>query len=126
MKRFAVATSDRKHVNQEFGRSDSFLIYQMDDKKEVVLLEERKVDGDASNGQNTDCQSGNAAQGACGGANSPWLDARIALVEDCVCVLCSRIGPGAENRLLKKDISAFAVQMPISDALKKIAEYYGR
>lgn len=127
MKRIAAATSDGIHIDLEFGKAPEFYIYEKQEegteKGKFVLKEKRKADG-AGKGPQDICKGKQEKVCACGGEASLHLISRVNLIDDCICVLCSHIGPGAEKLLDKRAISAFAIDIPLAEALQKLARYY--
>lgn len=127
MKRIAVATSDGIHIDLEFGKASEFYIYEKQEegaeKGKFVLKEKRKASG-AEEGPQDRCKGKQEKACVCGGEASLQLVSRVNLVADCICVLCSHIGPGAEKLLDKRAISAFAIDIPLTEALQKLARYY--
>ncbi|MDF2925388.1 MAG: Dinitrogenase iron-molybdenum cofactor biosynthesis protein [Paenibacillaceae bacterium] len=103
----AVSSLDGVRINQHFGRSDSFLIYQIEDNGEYALVEERLVSR------------------ACGfgGHEEDALERAACLLSDCSVALVSRIGPGAEKALAAKGVKAFEIYDTIERALTKLNRY---
>ena len=62
--------------------------------------------------------------GGCGGHSDSKIDANVLLITDCRCLLCNKVGAGAERQLGRKAITAFQVDYKIEDALAKIINYY--
>jgi len=62
--------------------------------------------------------------GGCGGHSDSKIEANVALIADCRCLLCYKVGAGAERQLERKAITAFQVNYKIKDALEKIINYY--
>ena len=64
--------------------------------------------------------------GGCGGHSDSKIDANVLLITDCRCLLCYKVGAGAERQLGRKAITAFQVDYKIEDALAKIINYYSK
>lgn len=103
----AVASLDGIHINQHFGRSDGFLIYQIEENGEYALVEERAVSRPCGPGKHEDDALKQAA----------------AQLSDCSIALVSRIGPGAEQALAAKGVKAFEIYDTIERALQKLNRY---
>lgn len=99
----AVASSDGKVINQHFGKSKQFLVFEVDDRnfKFIELREnippcmEFQHDEDA-------------------------LFRAVELISDCKAIFVSKIGGGAVNALSFKGIKAFETPDIIEDVMKKI------
>ncbi|MCL6457836.1 MAG: hypothetical protein K6T85_07505 [Gorillibacterium sp.] len=104
----AIASLDGVQINQHFGRTDKFLIYQIEDNGEYEVVEERAVKRPCGSGQHEDDALNQAAQ----------------LLSDCSVALVSRIGPGAEQALAAQGVKAFEIYDTIENALKKLNRYF--
>lgn len=105
--RVAVASSDGKVVNQHFGRSRQFLIFDVTDKGEINFIEVRE----------------NKPPCGAGEHNENAMENTVNLLSDCSKVLVSQIGLGAEQALNVKGIRAYTVSDYIDNALKKLTDY---
>ena len=147
--KIAVGSSDGAHVNLKFGEVSSFLIYEVDGLK-FKLLEEREVkkenesndidnkQQDAANAnygsstQNCGSQSGCGSAGnGCGGNGKGCNGAsdvteKIAVINDCRCVLCKKVGFQAQKQFEKKAIVVFDIELDIDSAITKIADYFDK
>ncbi len=137
--RIAVATSDGKNIDMEFGKARSFDIYQVTagEVPQAVFAGRRLVDladeDRAAEPCDTPCRPRSGCSGGgcgddhgCSGSASPQLQQRVEAVSDCVCVLCSHAGPGAQKLLAANAITLFDIVMPIERALPKVAAWYTR
>ena len=135
----AVATSDGENIDTEFGKAQSFDIYRIaaGEASHADFLERRVVEGDgaadADASVDAPCSpSAGCSGGGCGGGNgcagqaSPQLKKRIDCVSDCVCVLCSHAGPGAQKLLASNAVTLFDIMMPVQRALPKVVAWYTR
>ncbi len=134
-----VATSDGENIDMEFGKAYSFDIYRIEagEAPNAFFEERRPVDSpdkdaatsadDASCFPGEGCSGGGCGGGhGCVGSASPQLQRRIDVVSDCVCVLCSHAGPGAQKLLADNAITLFDIMMPVERALPKVAAWYTR
>lgn len=102
MSKVAVASTDGISINEHFGRSKEFLIYEVDEKGEYTFLERREN------------ISSDAAQDLHGHIVSTTAE----LLSDVEVVLAKQIGPGAEQELRNKGILALSVNSSIEKALQ--------
>ncbi|KAB2954410.1 dinitrogenase iron-molybdenum cofactor biosynthesis protein [Heliorestis acidaminivorans] len=108
MLKVAVASSDGKVVNQHFGRTKQFLIFQVEEG--IYRFLELRTTSPACRGQNH---------------NEGKMEEMIETISDCKAVLVSQIGAGATDKLLAKGIEAFIIPIFIDDALKAWMEMEG-
>jgi Uncharacterized conserved protein len=100
--RVAVATSDNIVVNQHFGHSQHFFIYDVNDEEDFRLIEDRRVKPPCSFGEH----------------DQNCLEEAIQQLADCQYVLCKRIGSGALCMLLEYGIQCYEVGDYINSSLK--------
>ncbi len=100
----AVASSDGKYVNQHFGVTQQFLIFEIDDEGNYKFLELRK----------------NVPACEVGGHTDEAMIISVELISDCEAVLASQIGPGAVNALAARGIEAYVAPTFIDQALKHL------
>lgn len=105
--RIAVASLDGVTINQHFGRSGSFRIYEVNDDGVYRYLEERSGTPPCGHGKHEE----------------DALQAAVESISDCLVVLVSRIGPGAQQALLRKGIISYAIYAPIEKALHRLVPY---
>ncbi len=129
--KIAVASSDGKQIDETFGSTKSFIIYEVTDGV-YRQIEERdfqpeSVCGEAdaiSGGCGSAHGCGNGAGGGCGGRNE--VSSKVELISDCRCIVCKKIGFHIQKQLERKAISAFDVSCLVEEALDKITMYYNR
>jgi len=68
--------------------------------------------------------SGGGGCGGHSGHSDTKIESNISLIADCRCLLCYKVGAGAERQLERKAITVFQVDYKVEDALKKIINYY--
>ncbi|MBR3644940.1 MAG: hypothetical protein IKN54_00845 [Lachnospiraceae bacterium] len=141
--KIAVGSSDGQNVDLKFGEVDSFLIYEISDKIELVekrVVPEKNDSVQISNTNNEkslntnnerSCSTGNCNSSGCSGngggcGGSEGVLAKVSLIDDCRCVVCKKIGFQAQKQFEKKAISVFDVEVPIEEALEKITYYYNK
>ncbi|KNF08649.1 nitrogenase iron-molybdenum cofactor biosynthesis protein NifB [Gottschalkia purinilytica] len=103
--RVAVASNDGRIVNQHFGRTNKFFIFDIDGDTTYKFLEIRETTPVCSLGVHDD----------------DALQKTIELLEDCNIVFVSRIGPGAEHALKIKGIQTYEMFDYIDNSLKNLA-----
>lgn len=130
--KIAVSSTDGIRIDQSFGATKEFYIYEVDglsytlaEKRQEasgIEIEETKLTGYCN--QNKQCNQGEA--GGCGtggcGAEGGHLQ-KVDLVADCRCIVCKKIGFQAQKQLEKLAISSFDVECTIEEALSKIVNY---
>ncbi len=129
----AIATSDGLNIDLHFGQTKSFLLYEFKDGK-FELSEKREVPVDAlrqAQGPQIEttfaCPGGGGGCGGCGGgAASGPLAPAVELLLDCRAVVAAQIGQGMRRQLERNAISVFDIEIPVEDALKKLAAYYAK
>jgi len=99
--RIAIASDDGEYVNQHFGKTDSFLIYEISDEG-VVFVEDREIK-----------------------ANSSSEKKEILLAEqlrDCKAVFVTKIGMTASRYLYQQDIKSFQVDFSLNHILNVLVK----
>ncbi len=102
--KIAVASSDGKVVNQHFGHSRQFIIFEVSDSGEWDFKEIRSTI--------PPCSSGEHSESA--------LEQVIRELSDCSVVVVSQIGYGAEQALGNAGIRAYVIPDLIYTALNKV------
>ena len=139
----AIASSDGLNVDLHFGQAKSFLIYELKgskfgfiEKREVSVLENESTSPDAATelnfgggcgGGGFGCGSGSGCGGSgggCGGGATGPLAPAVELLLDCRSVVAAQIGQGMGRQFQRNAISVFDIELPISEALEKLAAYY--
>lgn len=129
----AVASTDGITIDQHFGRSHLFYIYDFqEDKGSFSLIEIRSLDSSCST---SDCQSTSSCAPSgcqpvsscgCGGGESQ-VSAReqtAEFISGCQIVLAVQIGPKGERALNKYNIQALSVAGSVDKALTKLSRFY--
>ncbi len=99
----AVASSDEKFVNEHFGRTQQFLVFELNDNR-VEFYELRK-NTPPCNGQSH---------------NEDLMLSTIEMLSDCAAIVVSQIGPGAFERLARHGLQAYVIPDFIDDALQQL------
>jgi predicted Fe-Mo cluster-binding NifX family protein len=110
--RVAVTSADGVLINQHFGHTRWFLIYDVAEDGTGSLVERREVVPWCNSTNHTDTEGGDS--GIAGDMG------------DCTAVLTARIGPPARKQLELAGLSVFEEASAIDGALKKLARYYAR
>lgn len=105
--RVALASTDNIHVDQHFGRSESFLIVDVDSEGNYEEVEQRFVTPVCMGGYHDENK----------------LKMGVEALLDCNFVLVSRIGPGAADELRMHGIAAFEMPGEVPDSLKRLNGY---
>ena len=141
--KIAIATSDNLNIDLHFGQAEAFLIYELKDSK-FELTEKRELPasenkptspeapspqdfGGGCGGAGFGCGSGSGCGGSgggCGGGASGPLAPAVELLLDCRSVVAAQIGQGMRRQFERNAISVFDIELPIEEALNKLAAYY--
>lgn len=133
--KIAISSSDEEHIDKTFGSTSEFIIYEVTDGK-YRKLEKRtfhqeqndntKKPAPAGCNPAEGCAVGNGCGngGGCGGQGE--MSAKVDLLSDCRCVVCTKIGFNIQKLLERKAISAFDVSCSVEEALAKITYYFSR
>lgn len=105
--KIAVGSSDGKTIDQHFGRSERFYIYEVSDGGEWTLLEVRDNKTTRAEGQH----------------NTSELNRTVELLRDCSKVIVLQIGPGAQQSLKSLGITPYASTGSVEDTLTKLIAY---
>ena len=103
--KIAVASSDGTTINEHFGRTPQFRIYN---------LTENGYDFEGLRTNKPPCQYQEHSQNA--------LEEAAQLISDCRGVIAAQIGSGAIDVLLSRRIFAFTMNGSIDDALDVLGE----
>ena len=114
--RIAAASSDGINIDQHFGNADSFRIFDVESSGQYKLLSVNTVPVKRSNA----CSAGTG----CGCHSIQQINTEH--LEGAKYVLVSGIGRNMEKALQKNNITAFAVETTIDEAIKKIVIYENR
>lgn len=106
----AIASNDGKYVNEHFGKTSHFFIFEIKKDGSHEFLEIREnippyEELDYDNLKNHD----------------NLLEKSINLILDCEIVLASQIGPKAIQILLSNGASAYQIDISIDKALRRLA-----
>ena len=129
----AIASSDNLNVDLHFGQALQFLIFELRGDN-FELLEKRaspvnqnqdteELNAEAGcGGSGGGC--GNGSGGGCcaggGGALSPAVENLL----DCKAIIAAQLGANVRRQFERNAISCFDIELPIEEALKKLAAYY--
>lgn len=127
--KIAVASSDGVYIDLPFGSADKFIIYEVDENREYLMVEIRKWEdteaGTETTKKNVACGGGcsNVSAGTgCGGANIR----KVSLIEDCRSIVCAEVGFKVRKQFAARAISVFDVEGKIQETLEKIIGYYDK
>ena len=125
----AVGSSDEVHVDLKFGETEKVIIYEVEgtnySKKEVreFNIGTKETEQACSTESCKSCTCSGSGHGCNGGSD---VENKIRLIADCRCVLFKKVGFQAQKQFERKAISVFDIECEISEALKKITEYYAK
>lgn len=134
----AVATTDGKNIDQHFGHAKSLKVYQVEEDGTFQLQEERLIprvhapeEPAGNHEENSGCGCGGRRGGGCGCGrlrtmDVSFLDPVVNTFADCRYILASRVGPVIDKAFGKRQITTFSIDLPVQEALGKIAVYETR
>jgi len=102
--KIAVASSDGKVVNQHFGHSRRFIIFEVDEAGGWRFVEDRITTPACSLGEHSELS----------------MQSVVKLLSDCSAVIASQIGFGAVQALKTEGINAFTIPNYIDKALQEV------
>ncbi|MFO8101064.1 MAG: NifB/NifX family molybdenum-iron cluster-binding protein [Dehalococcoidia bacterium] len=108
--RIAVASTDKRTVNQPFGKTPQFLIIEVGDDNLFEITEIR---------DNTPDLSKSGPQGKGG---TP-MSSSVAMLADCEAVFSVKFGIGGYNELAQNDIHPYQTKNSIEDAINGYLRY---
>jgi len=136
--KIAIATSDGLNIDLHFGQASKFEIYELHGdhfeflETRKVLKSEQTADEAPENGDGAGFGCGSGFSGGCGsgcgggcggGANGPIAPA-VELLLDCRAIVAAQIGQNVRRQFERKAVSVFDIELPIAEALEKLAAYY--
>lgn len=132
----ALASSDGKNIDLHFGKAEKFYIYELNDKgfelvesRDAPKQEEKEssADSECIPGGGAGCGGGfgcgSGCGGGCGGASGP-LSPLVKGLLDCRAIVAAQFGQNARRQFERNAVSVFDVELPIDEALEKLAAYY--
>ncbi|MCD8355334.1 MAG: hypothetical protein LUE11_01990 [Clostridia bacterium] len=116
--RIAAASTDGIHIDRHFGKAEQFVILEVQNDGSFTEIDRRK-NPNPSDGVGGGCGSG-------GGCGCHGIKENVKFLADCTYVLAQEIGHRSTKLLLREDISALEVSLPIAEAIPKITAYENR
>lgn len=126
--KIAVASSDGIKVDDSFGATPHFMIYEVENGSYHLLEKRKSPTEDINTGlKETEASKENGGCG-CGHGNgcSGMESEKVRMIADCRCVVCTKIGFHAQKQLERKAVTAFDVSCLVADALDKITYYFNQ
>ena len=132
----AIASSDGLNIDLHFGQAKEFNIYEAQNgvfvKTETRALPpavepvDPTIEGDCNPAGGFGCGSGcgGGGGGCCGGAAGGPASPAVELLSDCRSVVAAQFGQNIRRQFGRKAISVFDIELPVSEALEKLAAYY--
>ena len=108
--RIAVASTDKRTINQPFGKTPQFLIIDVGDDNLFEITEIRENNPDEKKCETTE------------GAETPMARS-VAMLTDCEAVFSIKFGIGGYNELAKHDIHPYQTKDAIEDAINGYLRY---
>ena len=130
----AIASSDKTNIDLHFGQASQFEIYELRGDH-FEFLETRAApksaqpeDDTSAYGGGAGCGSGfgggcgSGCGGGCGGG-SGQVSPTVQLLLDCRSVVAAQIGQNVRRQFERNAVSVFDIELPIEEALQKLAAY---
>ena len=130
----AIASSDKTNIDLHFGQATQFEIYELR-SEHFEFLETRKATesetvsedtpafgGGCGSGFGGGCGSG--CGGGCAGGGSGQVSPAVQLLLDCRSVVAAQVGQNVRRQFERNAVSVFDIELPIEEALQKLAAYY--
>ena len=105
--RVAIASTDNRHVDQHYGRAESFLIVDVNEDGSYEEIEQRFVTPVCMGGYH----------------DNEKLKKATEVLLDCNFVLAAKIGPGASYELKERGIACFELPGNVADSIKRLDGY---
>ena len=133
----AIASSDGLNINLHFGQAKEFIIYEAQNGvfvqterrtvpelpgAEAPAATEEVLGGGCGSGCGSGCGGGGG--GCCGGGAGGPASPVVELLSDCRSVVAAQFGQNIRRQFERKAISVFDIELPVSEALEKLAAYY--
>ena len=133
----AIASSDKTNIDLHFGQASQFEIYELRGdhfefletrnapKSEVTSEDTPAYSGGWGSGFGGGCGSGcGGFGGGCAGGGSGQVSPTVQLLLDCRSVVAAQIGQNVRRQFERNAVSVFDIELPIEEALQKLAAYY--
>ena len=132
----AIASSDKINIDLHFGQASQFEIYELRgdhceylETREAPKSEQPSDEGTAASagfsggcGGGFGCGSG--CGGGCGGGAGGPASPAVQLLLDCRSIVAAQIGQNVRRQFERNAVSVFDIELPIEEALQKLAAYY--
>ena len=133
----ALASSDKTNIDLHFGQATQFEIYELHGDH-FEFLETRNAPKSESTSEDTPAYSGGCGSGfgggcgsgcggfggGCGGGGSGQVSPAVQLLLDCRSVVAAQVGQNVRHQFERNAVSVFDIELPIEEALQKLAAYY--
>ena len=134
----AIASSDKTNIDLHFGQVSQFEIYELRgdhfeylETREAPKVEQSTDEGAAGGaGFGAGCGSGfgggcgSGCGGGCAGGGSGQVSPTVQLLLDCRSIVAAQIGQNVRRQFERNAVSVFDIELPIEEALQKLAVYY--
>ena len=133
----AIASSDKTNIDLHFGQATQFEIYELRGdhfefletrnapKSEATSEDTPAYGGGCGSGYGGGCGSGcGGFGGGCAGGGSGQVSPTVQLLLDCRSVVAAQIGQNVRRQFERNAVSVFDIELPIEEALQKLAAYY--
>ena len=130
----AIASSDGINIDLHFGQAKQFAIYELE-SGHFAFLENRDAPNseeasDDTSPRGSGCGGGfGGGCGGCGGGNGCGSSGgpaspRVEVLLDCRSIVAAQVGQNVRRQFERNAVSVFDIELPIQEALEKLAAYY--
>lgn len=149
----AIASSDGINIDLHFGKASSFYIYELQGKnfvqtevRDVPVVNSESSGSSAESAGGGECGSGGfggsdcggfgggcgsgfgagcgGSGGGCGGGAGGAILPRVSKLLDCRAIVAAQIGQNMRRQFERNAVSVFDIELPVEEALNKLAAYY--
>jgi predicted Fe-Mo cluster-binding NifX family protein len=133
----AIATSDERNIDLHFGQASQFALYELRgdhfeflENRKAPKTEVPQADEAASFSGGAGCGGGfcggcgSGCGGSCGGGAGGPVSPVVESLLDCRAIVVAQIGQNVRRQFERNAVSVFDIELPIEEALAKLASYY--
>ena len=125
----AIASSDGINIDLHFGQAKQFAIYELESGHFAFLENRDAPNSEQASDDTSPSGCGGGFGGGCGGGNGCGSSGgpaspRVELLLDCRSIVAAQIGQNIRRQFERNAVSVFDIELPIQEALEKLAAYY--
>ncbi|MBQ1661413.1 MAG: hypothetical protein II054_02815 [Treponema sp.] len=125
----AIASSDGINIDLHFGQAKQFAIYELESGHFAFLENRDAPNSEQASDDTSPSGCGGGFGGGCGGGNGCGSSGgpaspRVELLLDCRSIVAAQVGQNVRRQFERNAVSVFDIELPIQEALEKLAAYY--